>query len=665
MLTWPEKILFALAVLATGWVAYREAQRLMRIITSGQGQPDWSLARRRLLNAALEWLSLRRVFRFRLGVSLLHAFVAWAFALYLLVNVGDVLEAYIPGFVFLGHGLIGNLYRLLADVLSVLALIGMSALLIRRFVLQSPELQIREDVLVHPKARTGIPRDSLIVGLFILGHVGARFLGESFQIAREGVADPWQPLASAVANLWAGWSPMALTVAEHVAFWLALGLILLFIPYFPRSKHIHLIFAFFNFLLKPEKQTLVELEPLDFEDESIEQFGASTFKDLKWTELMDPYACIMCMRCQQVCPAYNTGKVLSPAAIEINKRYTLNQVNGEQNPLELPLLGTVIDEGALWACTACGACVEICPLGNEPMLDIMDIRRAQVLMEDNYPRQWQNAYRGMESAANPWGVPASERMKWAEGLHVPTVDDNPDFEVLWWVGCAPSTDARAQKTARALVKILEAAGVNYAVLGQREMCTGDSARRSGNEYLFYELANANVATLNEVGAKKIITTCPHCLHTLKNEYPAFGGHYEVIHHTQFIDELIRQGRLKVEPEALGQVTFHDPCYLGRFNGEFNAPRFVVTQVGGDLVEMARSGPKSFCCGAGGAQIWKEEEGTSRINLTRFQEAQATGADTLAVACPFCMIMLNDAAKELKSDMAVKDIAELVAEHLAE
>ncbi|NPA31003.1 MAG: (Fe-S)-binding protein [Chloroflexi bacterium] len=662
MLTWPEKILFTLAVLATAWVAYRETQRLIRIITSGRGKPDWSVARRRLLTAALEWITLRRVFRFRLGVSLLHAFVAWAFGVYLLVNLGDVLEAYIPGFTFLGHGLIGNLYRLVADILSVLALIGMASLLIRRFVLKSPVLQIREDVLVHPKARQGIPRDSLIVGLFILGHVGARFLGESFQIAKEG-PDPWQPLASTVARLWVGWSPTALTVAEHIAFWLALGLILLFIPYFPRSKHIHLIFAFFNFLLKPEKQTLVELEPLDFEDESIEQFGASTFRDLKWTQLMDPFACIMCMRCQEVCPAYNTGKVLSPAAIEVNKRYNLNEVNGGDEPLDRPLLGTVLDEHALWSCTACGACVEICPLGNEPMLDIMDIRRAQVLMEDNYPRQWQNAYRGMESAANPWGVPASERMKWAEGLNVPTVDDNPDFDVLWWVGCAPSTDARAQKTARALVKILEAAGVNYAVLGEREMCTGDSARRSGNEYLFYELANANVETLNEVKAKKIITTCPHCLHTLKNEYPAFGGHYEVIHHTQFIEDLIQQGRLQVKPEALGQVTYHDPCYLGRFNHEYEAPRFVVAQVGGDLVEMARSGAKSFCCGAGGAQIWKEEEGTARINLTRFQEAQATGADTLAVACPFCMIMLNDAAKELKSDMAVKDVAELVAENL--
>ncbi len=667
MLTWPEKILFAIAVVVTAWAGYREAKRLIRIITSGQGKPDWSVARQRLWQAVTEWATLRRVFFTRPWASLFHAMVAWAFMFYLLVNVGDVLEAYIPDFHFLGQGLLGNLYRLIADVISVAGLLGMSALLIRRFVLKSPALQIREDVLVHPKARQGIPRDSLIVGLFILFHVGARFLGESFQIAREG-PDPWQPFATAVASLWQGWSETALTVAEHVAFWLALGLILAFIPYFPRSKHIHLIFAFFNFLLKPEKRTLVELEPLDFEDESIEQFGVSTFQDLKWTQLMDPYACIMCMRCQEVCPAYQTGKVLSPSALEINKRYVLNEVefkNGDNPLAEIPLLGTVIDEEALWACTSCGACVAICPLGNEPALDILDIRRGQVLMEDNYPEQWANAFRGMETAGNPWGVPPSERMKWAEGLDIPTVDENPDFDVLWWVGCAPSTDARAQKTARAFAKILKAAGVNFAVLGEREMCTGDSARRAGHEYLFYELAQANIETLNEVGAKRIVTTCPHCMHTLKNEYPAFGGHYEVMHHTEFIEQLLREGKIRVKNEAAIKATYHDPCFLGRYNDTYEAPRFIVTQTVGELTEMPRNRRKSFCCGAGGAQIWKEESGTKRINITRFQEAQGTGADTLAVACPFCMIMLTDAAKELKSDMQVKDIAELVAENLVE
>lgn len=668
MLTWPEKVLFALAVLLTAWVAWKEFRKVIGFITQGQGTLDWSLARRRLTRAVVEWITLRRVFRMRLGAALLHGFVAWAFAAYLLVNVGDVLEAYIPNFHFLGTGLIGGIYRLIADVLSVAALVGMTSLLVRRFILRVPVLFVRENVLLHPKARgSGIQKDSLIVGLFILGHVGARFLGETFQVAREG-ADPWQPFATLVGRLWQGWSETALVVGEHLGFWFALGLILLFIPYFPRSKHIHLIMAFFNFLFQPERPSYGTLDPLDFEDESIEQFGAGTLKDLSQKQLLDAYACIMCMRCQEMCPAYGTGKVLSPAALEINKRYLFNDaLVGTKDPqavFDLPLVESVIPPEALWACTACGACIEVCPVGNEPMRDILDIRRAQVLMENQFPEQWQVAFTGMERTGNPWNIAPEERLKWAEGLDVPTVDENPDFDILWWVGCAPATEPRAQKAARAFAQILKAAGVNFAVLGQRERCTGDAARRSGNEYLFYELALQNVETLNSVKAKRIVTMCPHCLHTLKNEYSAFGGDYEVVHYTQFIQELVAQGRLKLTPETREAITYHDPCFLGRYNRVFDEPRFILTQLG-QVNEMPLSRTKSFCCGAGGAQVWKEEEeGTARVNHTRFRQAQATGAKTLAVACPFCMIMLDDARRDLKAeDMQVLDIAQLVAERL--
>ncbi len=673
MLTLVEKILFALAVLAAvgfGWRTWRQA---LENVLQGQGELDFDLARRRLVHALKEWVTLRRVFRMRTGVALLHGFVAWAFMVYLLVNVGDVLEGYIPDFRFLGTGVIGGLYRLVADVLSVAALVGMAALLLRRFVFKSPVLFVREDVLLHEKARaSGIQKDSLIVGVFILLHVGARFVGQSFRIAREG-PDPWQPFANGLAALWQGLSPTAVVVGEHLGFWLALGLILLFIPYFPRSKHFHLVAAFFNFLFQPERPSYGALDALDFEDESIEQFGASTLKDLSKKQLLDAYACIMCMRCQQMCPAYSTGKVLSPAALEINKRYLFNDVllgaKSREDVFNLPLVEAVIPPEALWACTACGACVEVCPVGNEPMRDILDIRRAQVLMESDFPEQWQTAYRGMETVGNPWNIAPEDRLKWTQGLDVPvpTVDENPDYEVLWWVGCAPATEPRAQRAARAFAKILHQAGVNFAVLGTRERCTGDAARRSGNEYLFYELALTNVETLNDVGAdkKRIVTMCPHCLHTLKNEYPAFGGQYEVVHHTQFIQELIQQGKLRLSPETREAITYHDPCFLGRYNRVFDEPRFVIKQLG-NLNEMALHGPKSFCCGAGGAQIWKEEaEGTDRINHTRFRQAQATGAKTLAVACPFCMIMLDDARRDLKAeDMQVRDIAELVADGLA-
>jgi Fe-S oxidoreductase len=479
--------------------------------------------------------------------------------------------------------------------------------------------------------------------------------------------DPWQPFATAVSGLWSGVSQIGLEIAIHLSFWLALGTILLFIPYFLISKHIHLFFAPLNFLLKPERRSIGELSKLDFDDESIEQFGATRIEDLEWSLIMDSYACIMCYRCQEVCPAYNTGKVLSPAAMEINKRYFLNSAGRSlakgENSQQL-LTEFAIPPEAIWACTACGACIDICPVGNEPMRDIMNIRRALVLMENNFPENLQAAFRGMERTLNPWNIPSAERMKWAEGLSVPTIEQNPEPDILWWVGCAPATDARAQKTARAFAQILNTAGVKYAVLGQMEQCTGDSARRAGNEFLFNEMASANIEMLNEVSPKRIVTTCPHCLHTLANEYPAFGGNYTVIHHTQLLNELIASGSLALKQDGDHQVAFHDPCYLGRHNDILIEPRQVIQQTHANLIELARSGKKSFCCGAGGAQMWKEEEeGNERVNTNRFREAQASGADTLAVGCPFCMIMLNDAKKDAASEMQVLDIAEIVLEKI--
>jgi len=678
MLTLPEKILFILAAIVSFYLTYRGANRIVHLIGRGHGKVDWQLGRKRLGNVLVRVITMQPTFSLRLGPSLLHAFVAWGFIYYVLVNIGDVLSGFFRGFHFLGQGLIGHLYQLGGDLLTVGVLVGMVCLLVRRFVIKSPELTARDKVLFHPRARAGIHRDSAIVGAFILIHVGCRFIGESFQVAAEG-GDPWQPFASIVANLWKGLSPSALVVGEHIAFWLALGTILAFLPYFLYSKHIHLFFAPLNFLLKPERRSIGELSKLNFDDESVEQFGATRLEDLGWEQLMDAYACIMCYRCQQVCPAYNTGKVLSPAALEINKRYFFNSegarmAKGEASSQKL--IEFAIPEEAIWACTSCGACVDICPVNNEPMRDILDIRRSLVLMDNKFPDKLQTAFRGMERTVNPWNISPAERLKWAEGLHVPTIEQNPEPEILWWVGCAPATDARAQKTAQAFARILNAAGVSFAILGQSEQCTGDSARRAGNEFLFNELASANVEILNEVAPKRIVTTCPHCLHTLKNEYPAFGGNYQVIHHTQLIEELAESGRLHLTQESKGageqtspaatlqQVTFHDPCYLGRQNQILEEPRKNLELAGSMLVEMPRHGEKSFCCGAGGAQMWKEEEeGTERVNANRFREAQATGAQTLAVGCPFCLVMLTDAGKDQGSSMQVLDVAEVIAAKL--
>ena len=665
MLTTPERLLFFLLLVSTISLAIKGTYRIIRIISRGRGKPDWWMGIRRAWEAFRKSITFSPVFRARLGPSLLHALVGWAFIYYLLVNFGDVLEGFIPDYLFLGTGTVGNLYRLGVDVLSVAALVGMTGLLIRRFALKAPELTIRESTLLHPKAKSGIRRDSAIVGGFILVHVGSQFLGQSFAIEATG-ADPWQPFASAVSGLWSGLSETALIVGEHIWWWLAIGSILLFLPYFLYSKHIHLFFAPLNFVLHPERLSMGTLEALDFEDDSVEQFGVARLEDLSWKGLMDAYACIMCNRCQDACPAYETGKVLSPAALEINKRYFLNQEGSRiaaGEPSSQTMLEFAISAEAVWACTACGACVEVCPVGVEPMRDILEIRQNLILMENEFPEQLQTAYRGMERAANPWNIPSEERMKWAEGLDVPTIQQNPEPEILWWVGCAAATDPRAQETARAFAKVLNAADVNFAVLGTQEQCTGDAARRSGNEYLFNELASSNVETLNQVNVQRIVAACPHCLHTLKTEYPAFGGEYEVVHHTEYIQELITSGRLQSNgDERLENVTFHDPCYLGRQNGIVEAPRESLELVDIQLQEMPRSGSNSFCCGAGGAQFWEEEEpGKERVSADRIREAEATGADTLAVGCPFCMMMLSDASQ---NGMQVRDVAEIVAERVS-
>jgi Fe-S oxidoreductase len=511
------------------------------------------------------------------------------------------------------------------------------------------------------------------VGSFILFHVGSRFLGDSFRIAAHE-PDAWRPFASAVSRLWAGLNLTTITAMEHVFFWFALGSILLFVPYFLYSKHIHIFMTPLNFLLKPERKSIGQLAAINFEDESITQYGAAKLEHLEWPALVDAYACIMCNRCQDACPANATGKALSPAALEINKRYFLNHEGaalaaGKES--SQGLLDFAISAEAVWACTACGACVDICPVGNEPMRDILDVRRSLVLMDSAFPDQFQTAYKGMERQGNPWNLGPETRMEWAQGLKVPTVEANPDFEILYWVGCAPATDPRARKTARAFAQVMLAAGVNFAVLGGLERCTGDSARRSGNEFLFSQLAQQNIETLNEAlgdgearRKRRIVATCPHCLHTLKNEYGDFGGNYEVIHHTQLLAELSAAGRLKLDPKKLSNVAFHDPCYLGRHNGVFDAPRAALAYSGATVTELSRNRRQSFCCGAGGAQMWKEEEhGAERVNSNRFAEAQATGRDTLAVACPFCLIMLSDAATTAKSEMRVSDVAEIVAESL--
>lgn len=681
MVTPAEKLAFGLLAAFALAFAYGGFERVVRAVAAGaRGGTDRTADLPRRIGSALATtLAQRTTFRDRPWVGVAHAAVFYGFVFYLLVNVVDAAVGLLPPpWTAWVHGPWAGPYRLAADLFSVAVLGGVATLLARRFLRRDPALA--PDVPLHEDAAAGgIRRDSLIVGGFILLHVGLRLTGEGFFLAAEGHADAWQPFASAIAGA-VGHDPSRI-VGWHVAWWGALGSILVFLPYFPRSKHLHLIAAPVNFALARRDAhgapaASGTLEPLDLEDETRETFGAAHLEDLPYAQILDAYACIQCHRCTDACPAHATGKALSPSALEINKRYELSLHAGalaEGGGTPRPLLAYALSEEQIWACTTCGACIDACPVGNEPMLDIVDMRRERVLMEGAFPDDLQSAFRGMERTGNPWGLGHDARMAWAEplveeGITVPTTETRPDFEVLFWVGCAGAYDATAQTTTRAMARILEHAGVRYAVLGKGERCTGDPARRAGNEYLYYQLATENVATLDAALAddlldagtpKRVVTACAHCYNALLNDYPQLGGTYDVVHHTELLDELVAAGRLP--PLDLGAgTTYHDPCYLGRHNGVFDAPRAVLQSGGGAVEEMPRSKGHGFCCGAGGAQFWKEEEaGDGAVADERMREARDTGAETVAVACPFCASMLGSSAVAAEADAPeVVDVAVL-------
>ncbi|MBV8258592.1 MAG: 4Fe-4S dicluster domain-containing protein, partial [Actinobacteria bacterium] len=442
---------------------------------------------------------------------------------------------------------------------------------------------------------------------------------------------------------------------DRVFLWAHLCFIFGFLWYVPRSKHLHIATAALNVWLA-RTRARGRLEPLRFDAPEDElRFGVATIADLTKKEVVDAFSCTECGRCQDACPSYATGKVLSPKLVIMGVRDQLLAQSAE------PIIGNGVPEEMIWDCVTCGACVEACPVSIEHIDHIVDLRRSRVMVDSAFPAEAEAMLRDVERAANPWGKPQTERASWADGLGVRVLEPgDPAPEWLYWVGCAASFDERARASAQATARLLQAAGVDFAILGPRESCTGDPARRMGNEYVFQSYAAANVATLNEARVTKIVASCPHCFNTLANEYGDFGGHYEVVHHSELLARLVDEGRL-APAAGEGTVTYHDSCYLARHNDVLESPRRLLHVIG-QPVEMERSGRKTFCCGAGGAHMWMEERGRP-INAERAREAAATGADTLAVACPFCTVMLDDGVRETGSRMRVADVATLLAESL--
>ena len=471
----------------------------------------------------------------------------------------------------------------------------------------------------------------------------------------------WSFLSNAVSHLVGSGA----SVRERILVWAHVGVILTFLCYLPYSKHLHIATAAINVYFSRTRRP-GRLEPLRFDVPEAElRFGAGTIRDLTWKEMVDSFSCTECGRCQDVCPAYATGKSLSPKLVIMGIR---DQVFAEGPNLlaggELtPIAGNGVPEDMIWDCVTCGACVHECPVSIEHIDHIVDLRRDLVMVQSSFPAEAESMLRDVERVGNPWGKPQGDRESWAEGLGVRVVaEGEPAPEILYWVGCAAAYDERARVAAESTVKLLQKAGVDFAILGARESCTGDPARRMGNEYVFQAYAEQNVATLNETGVTKIVASCPHCLNSLGNEYPDFGGRYEVVHHTQLLAELLRDGKL--EPaKSETEITYHDSCYLARHNDVAAEPRELVAAVG-KPVEMEKHGKNTFCCGAGGAHMWMEERG-SPINEERVRQAAETGAETLAVACPFCTVMLDDGVRASGKQLRVVDVSTLLLEGVSD
>lgn len=512
----------------------------------------------------------------------------------------------------------------------------------------------------------------------------------------------YYPISSLLAQIYL-LSDTILQICYHVGFWLHISVFLGFMVYIPRSKHLHLIAAGPNIYFR-HLDSIAKPSIIDFEKS--EQFGADKITQLSWKSLLDTFACTECGRCDAVCPAALTKKPLHPKKVlhdlklnlryenwpTIKKNYTLfgnikNGLEKELENLEFPTSLISIDKNIaqsndgsydlhgqihlddIWSCTTCAACVDVCPvLIDSVPTSLIEMRRNLVMMQaDNYPKELNSSFRGMEVQSNPWGVGADKREDWALGLDVPLMRDKQKVEYLFFVGCAGATDERAKKIQQALVRILKKANVDFAILGCEEKCTGDPARRMGNEYLFDTMAKENIEVLNNYNFKKIFTACPHCFNSLKNEYKDFGANYSVQHHTELINELLKDGRLNADlkKEISEKVTFHDPCYLGRYNNVYDAPRELLKQAGNEIVEMDMNKRNSFCCGAGGGRMFMEEHLGKRINHERTEQAISTNAKTIATGCPFCMTMMSDGIKDKAMDdkITVKDIAEIIAERI--
>lgn len=604
----------------------------------------------------------------------IHAGIFWGFLILLFSAANSVLTGFGIINIFNYLGPIYSIITILTDVFIALIILAVSGAIYRRYVLKIERLPKDKDEKIEAFA-------ILLTIFFIV----TSLLFENAAMIAMGTHPSWavNPLASALSTII---SPSIAPIIYNVGWWLHIILILAFMNFLPYSKHLHVLTSVLNVFFSNLGPTN-KLEDIDFEDETAEKFGVVDIDDLSWKTIMDGYTCTHCGRCTSVCPANQTGKLLDPREIIVQIRNRTEDVapimikqkeatsagteyqptEEEQAILDKKLVGDYVKPEALWQCTTCSACMEECPVNIEHVPAIVGMRRSLVMMEADFPQELGGAFNNIENNAAPWAFPQEERADWADGMDVQEAANKPEFDILFWVGCSGSFDDRSKKITQSFATLMNTAGINFAILGKEESCTGDPARRGGNEYLADSFVKMNIETMGAYNVKKIVTTCPHCFNTLKNEYPEQGGNYEVIHHSEYLEKLIEDGKLPFNHNIKKElsVVMHDSCYLGRLNSNYDSPRNTIKSIPGlTVLEPERNKDKGFCCGAGGARMFMEETEGKHINIERTEELLSTGAKTIALNCPFCMTMINDGVGSTGAEnIQVKDISEILLEHI--
>jgi len=666
-----EALLFIFAAVALAIFAYGLYRRWQMWKAIGKPEVRTDNVKERLGILIKNGLFQVKTFR-QAYPGIMHGLIFFGFVILTFGTFFDALEAHVTeplGFTFL-VGKVYLIFSLAMEVFGLAILAGVLLALYRRYVTKPDFLGYKGKIDNRP--------DDAVVLLLLGAIILTGFIVEALRI--RVTMPPWEVWSFGgwwLAKVFMGLDPESTIALHKITWWVHGVLVFGFIAYIPYSRLLHIITSPANQFFASLKPTGT-LEPIrDFE--TAETFGTGKLEDFTWKQIFDSEACTRCGRCQEGCPAYISGKPLSPKkVIQDLKEYWLAKAEAavaqkaaagdpsaapaENTALDKVLPGEVIDLHELWACTNCMYCMEHCPVLIEHVPKIIGMRQYKVLTEADFAPELQLTYRNMENNSNPWGVGAHQRADWAKGLGVKTLAEDASVEYLFYVGCSGSFDDRGKKVAVALTRILQTAGVSFGILGTEEGCCGDSAMRGGNEYLYQAMAQANIETMNGYGVKKIITMCPHGYNALKKDYPHFGGNFAVYHHTEIIADLLKQGKITLKKPVAGRFTYHDSCFLGRYNGIFDAPRTILQSVPGmELVEMERNRAKAFCCGAGGARMWMEEDIGERINDLRTDQAIAVQAGTVAVACPFCLTMVSDGIKDRQKEesMAALDIAEIV------